>query len=114
VKALIIPLAALALLGCAGTDDGTHDLALNGAAKSGTREALQQQLDLPNCRTNAHREATKLADADEISAAAAAFVEVEGSARYAQLDDPTRDWTREQAIGPSGRCPTGRKHRYFA
>jgi hypothetical protein len=112
VKAPILLLAVLVLFGCASTDSGPRNFAFSGPAKSGTREALQQQHDLSDCGTKSHREATKLADAD--GASATAFVEVEGSARYAQLDDPTKDWTREQATGPAGQCPTGRKHRYFA
>jgi hypothetical protein len=49
VKALIVLLAVLALFGCATPDPETRDLALNGASRPGAREALQRQLDLPNC-----------------------------------------------------------------
>jgi hypothetical protein len=112
VKVLIVPLATLALLGCASPDYGTRDLALVDAAKSDAREAVQQRLDPPGCRTTAHGEAARLADAG-VSETAVAFVV--GTERYAQLDDPTKDWTRQRAAGPSARCPaSGRKHRYFA
>ncbi|HEX4157785.1 MAG TPA: hypothetical protein VHY79_04860 [Rhizomicrobium sp.] len=113
MKVLIVPLAALALFGCASPDYGTRDLALVDATKSGAREALQQRLGPANCRTKAHGDAARLADAGEVSVTAAAFVV--GAERYAQLDDPTKDWTRQQAAGPSAQCPaSGRKHRYFA
>ena len=113
VKALIISLATFALLGCAGTDYGTSDLALVAAAKPGAREALQQQLNSPGCPGNLHREPTKLAETTGVSAIAVEFVVP--SDRYAQLDDPTKDWTREQQAGPGDRCPPkGRKHRNFA
>jgi hypothetical protein len=112
VKAFMVLLAALALFGCVSPDYGAHDIALGWATKSGVREALQQQLDLPNCRAKPHREAAKLADAAENSATPVAF---EAMKQYAQLDDPTKDWTRQQATGSSLQCPpTGRKHRFFA
>jgi hypothetical protein len=112
VKLFVVLLAVLALLGCASPDYGAHDLALGGTPKSGMREALQQRFDLPNCRAKARRDATKLADAGEISATAVAF---EAMKQYAQLDDPTKDWTRQQTTGSSLQCPpTGRKHRFFA
>lgn len=112
MKAHLAMMATLALLGCASPDYGPHDLALTGAASPGAREALQQQLDTHNCRTNSNHEATKLAEAADGPAITVAFRAME---RYAQLDDPTRDWTRDQATSPSTRCPpTGRKHRFFA
>jgi hypothetical protein len=112
MRSQLVLVATLALFGCASPDYGAHDLTLGGAARSGVREALQQQLDLPNCRTKAHRDATKLADAAEISAPAVAY---EAAKQYAQLDDPTKDWTRQQSTGSSLQCPpTGRKHRFFA
>jgi hypothetical protein len=115
VRVLIVSLAALALFGCASPDFETPGLAPAGPIKSGMREALQQQLDSPNCADRAHRDATRLASAAGISATDVAFVTVAGSARYAQLDDPTRDWTRDQAAGASTQCPPkGKKHRYFA
>ena len=112
MRLLIVPLAALALSGCAGTNFEANDLALSGAPRSRAREALQQ-LDPASCHGNTHREATKLADAAQFSAMPVAFTV--GADRYAQLDDPTRDWTREQATAPATQCPpAGRKHRYFA
>jgi hypothetical protein len=113
VKAIILPLVAIGLLGCAGTDYGTRNLALVDAAKPGAREALQQQINSPGCSENVHREPTKLADTSGASAVAVAFVVP--SDQFAQLDDPTKDWTREQQAGPGDRCPPkGRKHRNFA
>lgn len=115
MKALIVLLAALALFGCATPDLGTHDLALNGASKPGAREALQRQLDLPNCHRSARSEATRLADGTAFYETVVAFTVVGETAQSAQLDDPTRDWTRDQTVAPTGHCPpTGRKHRYFA
>ena len=118
MKAQLVMMATLVLLGCASADNGAHDLALTGAVKPGAREALQQQLGSPNCRTNAHREATRLADTAVGPATDVAFVvglPPDAAEKFAQLDDPTRDWTREQATGSNLRCPpAGRKHRNFA
>ncbi len=118
VKAQIVLLTALALLGCTSPDSGIRDLALRGTADPGAREALQQQPDSPNCRAKAHRGPARLADAADalITTAAFDFAGPSGAAwNYAQLDDPTKDWTREQATGSPSQCPpTGRKHRYFA
>jgi hypothetical protein len=109
----LVLIATLTLFGCAGTDYGTRDLALVDAGKPGAREALQQQPNSPGCSENAHREPAKLADATGASAIAVAFVAP--SDQYAQLDDPTKDWTREQQAGPGDGCPPkGRKHRNFA
>jgi hypothetical protein len=115
VKVLMVPLAALVLSGCTSPDYDTYDLALLNTPTPGAREALQQQPDAASCRSGTRHDTPKFADLTHISATAVAYVIEPGSARYAQLDDPTKDWTREQATGPSGPCPpTGRKHRYFA
>lgn len=118
MKALIVQLVALALLGCAASNYETPDLALVDAPKSGAREALQQQPDLPNCRAREPRETMKFADAAEVSATAAtfpAFYAPRAGQQYAQLDDPTKAWTGEQSAGSPTACPrSGRRHRYFA
>jgi hypothetical protein len=112
VKVFVVLLAALTLPGCASPDFGLHDAAPGAVARPGAREALEQQLDSPNCRAKAQRETITLADAAGVPATTVAF---EATKQYAQLDDPTRDWTREQATGSPAQCPpTGRKHRYFA
>lgn len=116
MKAQIVVAAALGILGCAN-HAGMGELAPGNAAGHDVYTSLHQP-NSPNCRPKAHRGGTRLADAGDFSGTAVAFfaaVSTGETGGYAQLDDPTRDWTREQAAGPSVQCvPTGRKHRYFA
>ena len=108
MKAQMVLVAAFALLGCAGSDYRAHDFAPDRGAAVGAREAAQLQ-ELPGCPAR-HRQSYKLADADGEH-----LLAFKAGARYAQLDDPTKDWTRERQTGQSSRCPpTGRQHRYFA
>ncbi|HEY3638327.1 MAG TPA: hypothetical protein VGK90_09255 [Rhizomicrobium sp.] len=108
MKALLAAMAMLALAGCAAPEYGMQDLATASAARTGAREAARQQYS-PNCPGKSHQDSNRLAEFRD------GDVHMVSGGRYAQLDDPTRDWTREQAPASPFQCPpTGKKHRYFA
>ncbi|HTT82451.1 MAG TPA: hypothetical protein VMF67_03130 [Rhizomicrobium sp.] len=107
MKALMVLASALALLSCASPEYPLHDIAPDAGAMPGVREAAQQE-ELPGCPAK-QRKSYRLADE-----ANDPFLSFQTGARYAQLDDPTKDWTRDRQSDQSGHCPTGRKHRYFA
>ena len=108
MKALLVLAAALMLPGCVSSGHAPDVFARDAGAAAGAGEAARQQ-DPPGCPAGRHPSYQLAGDLD---GGASAFKLHE---RYAQLDDPTRDWTRERQTGRTPQCPpAGRRHRYFA
>jgi hypothetical protein len=112
MKALIVLIAIVTLLGCANTDQQAFDAPVGSAVKAGER-AAEQQREATGCQTSRRRPSYALADAStgDAPAVTASFVIAPGSnvTTSAQIDD--------RALGgdaPTSNCRPRRRHNYYA